>query len=151
MPDLGNLSLSASLTLTRCPSVKPVTDTPDLINSPCPSPVKTLGEECDWEQTLQFPALHEGQVNNGNGIRVLRRSRGSLDGLKKASNGKGLEDHVRAWVQKRMEMGIPESRCSLPFLVGAPTMVISCFFGVLFAIFFWCLENVVVLEFRIHE
>ncbi|XP_059454726.1 histone-lysine N-methyltransferase ASHR3-like [Corylus avellana] len=123
MPDLGNLSYSASLTLTRCPSFKPVTDTPDPGSTQCPTSVQPLGEDCDPEQRLWFPLLHKREVSSGNGIRVLRRSRGSLDRAKKASNGKGLEDHVRAWVQRKMESGVPESRCSLPFLVGAPKMV----------------------------
>ncbi|GLT67122.1 hypothetical protein SLA2020_394510 [Shorea laevis] len=37
MPDLGNLSYSASLTLTRCPSLKPVNDPPDPGSTQCPS------------------------------------------------------------------------------------------------------------------
>ncbi|KAG2668127.1 hypothetical protein I3760_15G145500 [Carya illinoinensis] len=123
MPDLGTLSLSASLALTRCPAIKLITDPPDLGNPQCPSSVKTLGEECDREQTLSFPVLREGEANVGNEIRALRRNRGSLDRARKASNGKGLEDYVRTWVQKKMESGVPESRCSLPFLVGAKKMV----------------------------
>jgi hypothetical protein len=125
MPDLGNLSYSASLTLIHCPSLKPVTDPPDPSSSQCPSSVQNLGEDCDSEPTLWFPLLHKREVSSGDGIRVLRRSRGLLDRAKKASNGKGLEDQVRGWVQRKMESGVPEWRCSLPFLVGAPKMVNS--------------------------
>lgn len=138
MPDLGNLSLSASLALTRCPAIKLITDPPDLGNPQCPSSVKTLGEECDQEQTLSFPVLRQGEVNVGNEIRALRRNRGSLDRARKTSNGKGLEDHVKTWVQKKMESGVPESRCSLPFLVGAKKMVISCVFGHFSPFLFGC-------------
>lgn len=120
MPDLGNLSLSSSLALTNLKLV------------PDPDPPKTLDQEaCHWDQRLRFPILHKGEASdvngngngNGNGIRVLKRSRGSLDRPKKANNGKSLEDHVKAWALSKMELGVPESHCSLPFLVGAPKMV----------------------------
>ncbi|PON99308.1 Histone-lysine N-methyltransferase, SET [Trema orientale] len=106
MPDLGNLSLSASLTLTRCPNLKSLTDPPPDPDSPSNS-VKAIG----------------GQVRNGTGIRVWRRSRPRLNRAKKASNAKTMEDHVSAWVNRKKESGLPESRCHLPFLVGAKKMV----------------------------
>ncbi|XP_030954942.1 histone-lysine N-methyltransferase ASHR3 isoform X1 [Quercus lobata] len=120
MPDLGNLSLSSSLALTNLKLV------------PDPDPPKTLDQEArHWDQRLRFPILHKGDISdvngngngNGNGIRVLKRSRGSLDRPKKANNGKSLEDHVKAWALSKMELGVPESHCSLPFLVGAPKMI----------------------------
>ncbi|XP_075652282.1 histone-lysine N-methyltransferase ASHR3 [Castanea sativa] len=122
MPDLGNLSLSSSLALTNL----------KLVPDSDPDPPKTLDQEArHWDQRLRFPILHKGEVSdvnananaNGNGIRVLKRGRGSLYRPKKASNGKSLEDHVKAWALSKMELGVPESHCSLPFLVGAPKMI----------------------------
>lgn len=118
MPDLGNLSLSSSLTLPHCSNLKSPADPPD--PSLFPISVKTLGFDCNWKQRLFLPTSNKGDVCNGGGIRVLRRSR-----AKKASNSNRLEDHVSAWVSKKMELGIPESRCSLSFLVGAKKMVPS--------------------------
>ncbi|KAM0963709.1 hypothetical protein ACFX1T_022713 [Malus domestica] len=117
MPDLGIVSLSASLTLTTCPNFKSLTDPPDQ------GSVKTLGVDCDWDRGLRLPTLHNGEVSNGPAIRVFRRSRPLAGPSKKASNGKSLEDHVRDWVSTRVELGIPESRCSLPFLYGAKKLV----------------------------
>ncbi|KAF3452908.1 hypothetical protein FNV43_RR03341 [Rhamnella rubrinervis] len=116
MPDLGNLSLSSSLTLPHCPNLKSPADPPD--PSLFPSAVKTSGFDCNWRQRLFLPTKDKGDVCNGGGIRVLRRSR-----AKKASNNNRLEDHVRAWISRKMELGVPESQCSLPFLVGAKKMV----------------------------
>lgn len=39
------------------------------------------------------------------------------------SNGNSLEDHVRVWVTNRKELGIPETRSSLPFLYGTKKLV----------------------------
>ncbi|PON99310.1 hypothetical protein TorRG33x02_048530 [Trema orientale] len=86
--DLGNLSFSASLTLTHCPNLKSLTNPhsdPNSLNS-----VKAV----------------RAQVKNDTGIR-------------KASNAKTIEDHIRAWVNRKKESGLPKSRCYFPFLVGA--------------------------------
>ena len=115
MPDLGNLSFSASLTLTRCPSFKSLTDphSPDPTSSPFPNSVTAIG-------TIEI----EGEVRNGGtGIRVWKRSRPGFPRTKKASNAKSLEDHVKDWASRSKKSGVPESRCSLPFLVGAKKMV----------------------------
>ncbi|XP_061951087.1 histone-lysine N-methyltransferase ASHR3 isoform X1 [Populus nigra] len=147
MPDLGlggNLSLSSSLTLTRCPALKP--------NSPLPPPptppdaidqsdsitsttatitsvtVKTLVK---WDQSVPEGAA---DLCNGSSIRVLKRTSGGRLGCKKgfnnnisSNNGKCLDDYVRVWVQKKMDAGVSQSRCLLPFLVGAKKMV-ECLF-----------------------
>ncbi|KAI4344334.1 hypothetical protein L6164_011572 [Bauhinia variegata] len=123
MPDLGNLSLSATLTLAHCPNLKPVAETSDLTNSLYHVPVKTLGNGCISDQALLFPVLPKEEADNGKEIKVFRRRRGSLDRVKKAANGKGLEDHVKDWSQKRMNSGFFRLGHSLPFLVGAPKMV----------------------------
>ncbi|EXC04633.1 hypothetical protein L484_008564 [Morus notabilis] len=121
MPDLGNLSFSASLTVTRPPSnFKSLADPPD------PGSVKTIDIECNWDQRFRFPSPNRSELSNGGGIRVVRRSRPRMKvnhRTKKPSNSKSLEDHVRDWVSNTKESGVPESRCSLPFLVGAKKMV----------------------------
>ncbi|KAM0974024.1 hypothetical protein ACFX1X_017508 [Malus domestica] len=117
MLDLGIVSLSASLTLITCLNFKSLTDPPDQ------GSVKTLGVDCDWDRRLRLPTLHNGEVSNGHAIRVFRRSRPLTGPSKKASNGKSLKDHVRDWVSTRVELGILESWCSLPFLYGAKKLV----------------------------
>ncbi|KAM1833590.1 hypothetical protein ACFX13_023394 [Malus domestica] len=84
---------------------------------------ETLRVDCDWDRGLKLPTLHNGEVSNGHAIRVFRRSRPLANPSKKASNSKSLEDHVRDWVSTRVELGIPESRCSLPFLYGVKKLV----------------------------
>lgn len=81
----------------------------------------------DWEQRLQFPPSPKNDIECGNSgaeIKVLKRSRGGpLERSKKSSGGKALEDHVKAWADKKMESGVAISRCSLPFLSGASRLV----------------------------
>ncbi|PRQ37685.1 putative histone-lysine N-methyltransferase transcription regulator SET family [Rosa chinensis] len=97
MPDLANLSISDSPTVTHCPNIKSHSATTE-------SSVKALAFDRDCDQrTMGFATLHNA---NGAG----------------SSNCKSLEDHVRHWVTHRMESGIPETRSSLPFLCGAKTL-----------------------------
>ncbi|KAF4370390.1 hypothetical protein F8388_016127 [Cannabis sativa] len=102
MPDLGNLSLSASIALTHCP--------PDPISSPFSNSVKA---------TIGIQIEVGGQVTDDAAIKALKRT----SRTKKASTAKALHDHVRDWVSRKKESGVPESRCSLPFLVGENKMV----------------------------
>ncbi|KAH1246906.1 Histone-lysine N-methyltransferase ASHR3 [Glycine max] len=86
MPDLGNLSLSAPLTLSRCSS-----------NDALDAPVKTLPNAFSSEPGSE-PAFEP---------RVLKRTRGSLDRVKKPPIAdKAFQDRLK----------------DLPFLVGAPMM-----------------------------
>ncbi|KAK9932096.1 hypothetical protein M0R45_019346 [Rubus argutus] len=98
MPDLANLSISDSVTVSHCPSLKSLSAT----DPPAQSLVKTLGVDCDSDQRMGFATLQNGEVKNGAGT----------------SNGKSLEDYVRVWVTNRKELGIPETRSALPFLCG---------------------------------
>uniref|UniRef100_A0A5B7BNK0 Putative histone-lysine N-methyltransferase ASHR3 isoform X1 n=1 Tax=Davidia involucrata TaxID=16924 RepID=A0A5B7BNK0_DAVIN len=126
MPDLGNLLNSSSLTLSRCSNLKAVSDQSDANGLLYTNSVKTLVRDenwcCNWDQRLRFPAVHKGDLCNGNGIRVLRR-RGSVERGKKLSGTKILDGYVRAWVAEKIESGIPAQKCFLPFLVGAPRLV----------------------------
>ncbi|KAH9806245.1 Histone-lysine N-methyltransferase ASHR3 [Citrus sinensis] len=114
MPDLANLALSSSsssLTLTRCASsLKPL--------APPHSATESPGSDSAVVKTLALTGEEENVCANGNGhsVRVMKRCRG-------AKNISGLEDHVAAWVKKKMELGVPQSNCSLPFLVGAKKMI----------------------------
>jgi len=94
MPDLGNLSLSSALTLSHCSS-----DVPD-------APVKTLPNAFASD-----PAFEP---------RVLKRTRGSLDRVKKPASHKAFLDRLK-------------DPFSHPYLVGAPKMV---FLFTIFSIFF---------------
>lgn len=125
MPDLGNLSLSASLTLTRCPNLKPVLEPSDLTSTLlCDKSVESLPGDCIWDQGFQCPLPNDDDVGGGCGIRVSSQTGDALDRSKRPYGGKTLEDHVKSWVRRKQESGLPESRCSFPFLEGARKMVI---------------------------
>ncbi|XP_012071581.1 histone-lysine N-methyltransferase ASHR3 isoform X2 [Jatropha curcas] len=122
MPDLGNISVS----LSRCSTVKPLspspTDTQLDSTSPsiCSGSVKTLAKDYNWDQKIRFPV----EVTcNGKSIRVLKRSRAGGGAVKKGGNGKCLDDYVGDWVKKKMDSGVSQSRCFLPFLVGSKKIV----------------------------
>ncbi|XP_065848560.1 histone-lysine N-methyltransferase ASHR3 [Euphorbia lathyris] len=120
MPDLGNISLA----LTCCPAIKPLSPSlPDTQLDSAPfcfdaASVKTLVKDCNWDQKLRLPLE---DTCTAKAIRVLRRNH--RGGAKKGPNCKSLDDYVRAWVQKKMDSGVPQSRCFLPFLVGAKKSV----------------------------
>lgn len=116
MPDLANLSTSDSLAVAHCPNLKSLSVT-DPQEQSCS--VKTLGVDGDWERRMGFATLPNG---NGAG----------------SSNCKSLEEHVRDWVCRRLELGISKSRSSLPFLYGAKKLVhLSCLVLFLFRAFRW--------------
>lgn len=108
MPDLGNLLNSSTLTLTRCADLK-------LADEECPTSVEAL-ETVVRDENL---VVNEGEVRDRNGIGNLRRCRGS----NKSTGGKNLDDFVKDWVATKVELGVSEEKCFLPFLVGAPKLV----------------------------
>lgn len=117
MPDLGNLStlgLDCSTATLNSPA-----DTSDPSTA-----VAAVTSNCDWNQSLQSPTPAGNGVKKGGEIKVFRRKTVGANGkIKKASSAKTLYDHVRAWAERKKESGVAESRCSLPFLVGAKKMV----------------------------
>ncbi|XP_059635802.1 histone-lysine N-methyltransferase ASHR3 [Cornus florida] len=129
MPDLGNLLNLPSLTLSNCPNLKSVSDQCDSSSSlyPYPNLVKTLGIDengcCDSNQGLRSPDVPKGETCDRNGIRVFRRRRGLLERGKKFTGMKSLDGYVKAWVEKKVELGTPSQKCFLPFLVGAPKLI----------------------------
>ncbi|KAL6973785.1 hypothetical protein U1Q18_027969 [Sarracenia purpurea var. burkii] len=125
MPDLGNLlNSSSSLTLSRCPSLKPVAGQSDSCGSLYPKSVKSLGREGHWCSNLSpLPIEHKENVCTENGIKVFRRTRRLVERGKKAVETKSLDAYVKAWIAKKVESGVPERKCFLPFLVGAPRLV----------------------------
>ncbi|KAA8535415.1 hypothetical protein F0562_030418 [Nyssa sinensis] len=127
MPDLGNLLNLSSLTLSDCTNIKPVSDQCDSNGSLYPNSVKTQSKDeiwfCNWDQRLRFPIVHKSGFCNGNRKRVFRRTQGWAERRKKWSGRKSLDGHVKAWVAKKIESGIPAQRCFLPFLIGAPRLV----------------------------
>ncbi|KAM7472886.1 hypothetical protein LguiA_011069 [Lonicera macranthoides] len=105
MPDLGNLLNSSTLTLTHCADLKSA-------DEECPTSVETLEAVLRDENLL----VNEGEVGDRNGN--LRRCRGS----NKLAGSKNLDDFVKDWVAKKVELGVSEDKCFLPFLVGAPKL-----------------------------
>lgn len=97
MPDLGNLvgmSSSSSLTLIRCPN-----------NNDALSPLVSTG---NIEPT---PAKESENQQDETG------------GIKKSVESKSLNDYVNDWKTKHAQLGVPESKLFLPFLVCAPKLV----------------------------
>ncbi|KAL7200180.1 hypothetical protein ACSBR2_022310 [Camellia fascicularis] len=137
MPDLGNILNTSLLSISRCPcaNLKPPSDQCDSGGSTTyPIPVQTLGRDgdswcCDPDQSLRFPIVHKGKICNGSRISVFRRTRtrsrtrGSAERSKKSSGMKSLDAYVKAWAAMKIESGVPEPKCFLPFLAGSPRLV----------------------------
>ncbi|CAH2077420.1 unnamed protein product [Thlaspi arvense] len=119
MLDLGNMSMSASVVIASCPAFLPVALGPELaksINSP-----DNITGDCDQEHVPTLPPNEEaGDIENADKTAAGTRKKDQSDRGKK---GSVLEDHVRDWVKRRVDSGVPESKCFLPFLVGAKKMM----------------------------
>ncbi|KAF7152607.1 hypothetical protein RHSIM_Rhsim01G0021300 [Rhododendron simsii] len=113
MPDLGILFNSPPLPLPLTPTLKPVSDQGDSSSALTPKPFQTLVIEGDCD--LPLP------VSNGNEVRVLRKARGGGK-MTVENNSKCLDDYVKAWVENKVESGVAERKCFLPFLVSAPRL-----------------------------
>ncbi|KAI3946688.1 hypothetical protein MKW98_003251 [Papaver atlanticum] len=137
MLDVSNLlDSSTSLQITRCPNFLPVSSTLNCDSSTSDSlyPVepKTLNQEknTSWCSNLGTrlgnPISTNGGISKGNsgnmGIKVFVRSKMIKRCEKKDVVKLNLDDCVKSWVQKKIESGVPERRCFLPFLVNAPKM-----------------------------
>lgn len=117
------MSMSASVALTCCPSFLPVGSGPELAKS-IESPEDIAGD-CNQKQTPMLPPEEKVRdISSAKGISSLIGKQNSYSRVKK---GLVLEDHVRDWVKRRVDSGVSESKCFLPFLVGAKKMV-SCDF-----------------------
>ncbi|KAI3814700.1 hypothetical protein L1987_14344 [Smallanthus sonchifolius] len=49
----------------------------------------------------------------------------SYSRMKRAVKSKSFDDHLSDWVAKKKELGVPESKLFLPFLVGAPKLKLA--------------------------
>ncbi|XP_013674044.2 histone-lysine N-methyltransferase ASHR3 [Brassica napus] len=113
MLDLDNMSMSASVSLTCCPAFLPAATGPELAK-PIDSP-GNIAVDCNPEHKPMIPPAEEVRdINN-----AITVSNGKQDPSEKSKKGLVLEDHVKNWVKWRVESGVSESRCVLPFLVGA--------------------------------
>ncbi|XP_010432931.1 PREDICTED: histone-lysine N-methyltransferase ASHR3 isoform X3 [Camelina sativa] len=117
MLDLGNMSLSASVALTCCPAFLPAASGPELAKS-IDSPENIAGDS----NGEQLPEEEVSDVKISNGVTALIRKQNPSERGKK---GLILNDHVKDWVKRRVASGVSETRCFLPFLVGAKKM--ECF------------------------
>lgn len=103
MPDLGNLVSTSSLPLTRCS------------NSSRPGAMGNR-DLCDpkyaKESETSLPVQDE--CNRDRSVKI-----------NKSVESKSLNDYWSDWVSKNVELGVPESKLFLPFLVGAPKLVKS--------------------------
>ncbi|KAL8493126.1 hypothetical protein ACS0TY_024365 [Phlomoides rotata] len=127
MPCLSNLLDSAPSAL---PDLKPVLNdseiNPIAAGEPDPEPQSSESND-DIE--------HEGNDQGGGAIEMSPTPESDLQlqfsdgGAGKASKpcirvkGPTLMELVQEWAKRKIEQGVPEYKCTLPFLVGAPKMI----------------------------
>ncbi|CAN8229886.1 unnamed protein product [Cochlearia groenlandica] len=116
MLDNDNKSVSPSSSPTCCPVSLPVSTEPELAKS-INSPAKLAGEHT---QMVPFKG-DVAESSNCNGTANGFGGKQVLSGRSK--KGLVLDDHVKDWVKRRVDSGVSESKCVLPFLVGAKKMV----------------------------
>lgn len=116
--------MSASVALTCCPAFLPAASGPELAKSI--DSTENLAGDCNRKHLPMLPPEEEVRdIKNANGNIAFTGKQDPSDRVKKGSI---LEDHMRDWVKRRVNSGVPESRCFLPFLVGAKKMVFFCVF-----------------------
>ena len=126
MPDLDPPSIfSSPALLPIVPSSNPIKSitngAENLLN------LKILNPNSLWEVSKKKGEVREqGELENpsngsgSDGISAMRICSGAEMG-----GNKSLIEHVKDWVQRRIDSGASEHRCYLPFLVHAPRMVIA--------------------------
>ncbi|XP_027066288.2 histone-lysine N-methyltransferase ASHR3-like [Coffea arabica] len=124
MPDLDPPSIfSSPALLPIVPSSNPIKSitngAENLLN------LKILNPNSLWEVSKKKGEVREqGELENpsngsgSDGISAMRICSGAEMG-----GNKSLIEHVKDWVQRRIDSGASEHRCYLPFLVHAPRMV----------------------------
>ncbi|KAF5725898.1 histone-lysine N-methyltransferase ASHR3-like [Tripterygium wilfordii] len=110
MADPANLSAPSS---SLPPDDLPNSKSPPSAAQADSNLVEIPTNNADGDQLLQSPREN---VSNESDVRGFGRGRG----LRK--KGLKMEDHVRVWTERKMESGVPESQCVLPFLVGSSKM-----------------------------
>lgn len=127
MPDLGNLLNPCSHNIPQqqqqSPNSKPLPDRCEEPTSPINSDsIRALTLSSDdsfrtsWDERLRHPVQRPPDVSNGGEIRVSK---------KKAPAGKILDICAKEWVASKVQTGVSQDKCCLPFLDGAPKSVIS--------------------------
>ncbi|ONK69689.1 uncharacterized protein A4U43_C05F25710 [Asparagus officinalis] len=104
MPDLSNLMIGP---LSALPIHRSYDAT---IASSSSTPVETLEGDPDPEPDRRLRL----RISNRGTCSAVKKERVSAEG-----KGRTLEDHVRAWVERKMADGVEERECELPFLTGA--------------------------------
>ncbi|GAB4838154.1 hypothetical protein Ancab_027683 [Ancistrocladus abbreviatus] len=130
MLDLGNLSSSKLLPLTNSPenlkimSSDPFGSNPFIYSCPINSPkleqdlVRSINEIPKLSSNDEHcdVSTEKSRILK---VRFVRTNHGGRNWL----GAEGLEDYVNAWRERRIAAGVPENRCFLPFLSGAPRLV----------------------------
>ncbi|KAH9618394.1 hypothetical protein KSS87_021409 [Heliosperma pusillum] len=125
MPDLGGTTTllnSETLTMTRFPNSLPSlsTDFSNSSDSLFNCPVKTLISDnfpIDTGVSIAKPGLLNIRFTTSGKV----SSNSSIAGI--GDSNKVLEDYVSDWKVRRINSGVPENRCFLSFLLGAPSLV----------------------------
>lgn len=108
MPDLSNLMIGP---LSALPIHRSCDAT---IASSSSSPVETLEGDPDPKPDRRLRL----RISNRGTCAAVKKERVNAEG-----KGRTLEDHVRAWVERKMAGGVEERECELPFLTGASKLV----------------------------
>ena len=104
MPDLGSVVPEPSPSV-QCPQL--TLQSLEVFDGVC----------CKLDHRLRLPISSRAVTCSGTS-EILKRER---KGGKKLV--KSLEDHVKAWVDRKVESGARPIECSLPFLTDSPKMV----------------------------
>ncbi|KAK9697473.1 hypothetical protein RND81_08G039800 [Saponaria officinalis] len=132
MPDLGATTLlnseTLTLTLTRSPNSLPKLTPPSNSSDTLRRCSAGTLMPANWPDTRPEPPINGGVSVAKSGILKIRVTAGTrvcsgdsidvIEGSKKV-----LEDYVSDWKARRIDSGVSENRCFLPFLVGAPSLV----------------------------
>ncbi|KAL5699118.1 [histone H3]-lysine(4) N-trimethyltransferase [Ranunculus cassubicifolius] len=103
----------------------------DSIVSFCSDMVKKVPLEeksKNWGERLRFPIVNKVRKNGGSMFKKIGDKpppplSSSVKRGGKQSNLKSFDERVKDWVKKKVESGVPEIECRLPFLDKSPKLV----------------------------
>lgn len=138
MPNLESHALSSPSSLAMVPHSNLVKPIPNRAVNFLTFETLNLNSAWDLNQSGEEVCLDSGESeitrndSGSEGIGVVKKWAGAENG-----ECKSLDEYVSDWVRRRVDAGVSEHRCYLPFLAHAPRMVIS-WFNFCFAVEFVC-------------
>lgn len=128
MPNLESHALSSPSSLAMVPHSNLVKPIPNRAVNFLTFETLNLNLAWDLNQSGEEVGLDSGESeitrndSGSEGIGVVKKWAGAENG-----ECKSLYEYVNDWARRRVDAGVSEHRCYLPFLAHAPRMVISWF------------------------